>query len=464
MNSFKIGLISLVCLCLCSCVDTPTSLTQKEPTITSENAVASTDVLNDKANYASSSTDEIVQFERGNLETISNQILLDLQKNYKNITVTMARVSEADTMPTYDIEIGMNPDFTIDEILEQLYGDNYDFENKNYYRLHRIGEPINIEYPARTEPEYGEDGDIWLRNVYDMDIYGFAPVYRKDPTLSVYMYSTGIIFGSECGGGIGNGNDWFSYSGREICKQYYLMNEQPSPDEAYTMVDGNEWNVLESIKFVETFWNDYITPSDTYNFTYSVKALYVVEIDDSHFAYLFEVQKQDEAGNYYDVDKSEIYLTNKSILEGIPFVYTNRLVTYCAEKESISRFGKDFSFKLTDKTDDGDDLLTLGVATELLSEALAPNISLNLTAELNYMVICKGYHCADDWIKKYFYTDLCLRDSDFEIRPYWCFKPVGQCFLMNELAAERYYVDAVTGEVSTITRGMYQKYGQSTER
>ncbi len=34
---------------------------------------------------------------------------------------------------------------------------------------------------------------------------------------------------------------------------------------------------------------------------------------------------------------------------------------------------------------------------------------------------------------------------------------------MNEIMAERYYVDAVTGEVSTITRGTYQKYEQSTD-
>ena len=241
------------------------------------------------------------------------------------------------------------------------------------------------------------------------------------------------------------------------------MNEQPSPDESYVMVDGEEWNTLEAIEFVETFWKDYITPSDTYNFTYSVKALYVVKIDDSHFAYLFEMQRQDEAGNYYDVDKTDFYFSNNEILDGIPFPYTNRLVTYCAEKESISRFGKDFSFTLTDKTDNGDDLLALGAAAELLSEALAPNLKLHLTAELNYMVVCKGYHCADSWIKKDFYNDLFLRESDFEIRPYWCFKPVGQCFLMNEIMAERYYVDAVTGEVSTITRGMYQKYEQSTD-
>ncbi len=458
----------VVVLLLCSCVETPANLKNQEtePTITStvprENSFTQSNNYADNAESVAP-TDEIVQKERGSLKTIRSQLSLDLQKTHKNLSLAYARVSEAEAMPTYDIEIGMNPDFTMDELLKRMYGDRYDLENESYYLHHSIGDPISAEYPARTEPEYSEDGkNIWLRNVYDMDFDGFAPNYRKDPTLYVYMYSTGTIFGSECGGGIGNGNDWFSYSGREICKQYYLMNEQPSPDEAYTMVDGNEWNVLESIKFVETFWNDYITPSDTYNFTYSVKALYVVKIDDSHFAYLFEVQKQDEAGNYYDVDKTDFYFSNKEILDGIPFPYTNRLVTYCAEKESISRFGKDFSFRLSDKTNDGDNLLALGTAAELLSEALAPNISLNLTAELNYMVVCKGYHCADGWIKKDFYSDLCLRDSDFEIRPYWCFKPVGQCFLMNELEAERYYVDAVTGDVSTVTRGMYQKYEQST--
>ncbi len=462
MNTVKILAVLAFAASLFGCVDTPENLVkQTTPSVIHETETSGkiSDVMSDEH-----VEEAIVQVERGSLEEIRSQLDLDLQKTYKNITITYARTSEADTMPTYDIEIGMKPDFTLDSLLKRMYGDTLDISDKKYYLYRKIGEAIDKAYPALTEPKYRDDGkNIMSRNVYDMDITIFSPDYNKDVTLSTIAYSNGNIFGSQCGGGLEHGNDWYSYADREICKQYYLMNEQPSPDESYVMVDGEEWNTLEAIEFVETFWKDYITPSDTYNFTYSVKALYVVKIDDSHFAYLFEMQRQDEAGNYYDVDKTDFYFSNNEILDGIPFPYTNRLVTYCAEKESISRFGKDFSFTLTDKTDNGDDLLALGAAAELLSEALAPNLKLHLTAELNYMVVCKGYHCADSWIKKDFYNDLFLRESDFEIRPYWCFKPVGQCFLMNEIMAERYYVDAVTGEVSTITRGTYQKYEQSTD-
>lgn len=461
MNYLKTAFtLVFICICLCSCVNTPSSLKNEQDKFVTGNLTQSANQGNDSGlGTDNTSTVSITQIERGDLASIRNQLSLDLQKPYKNITITNVRVSDAEIMPIYDIIIGMNPNFTLDGILKRLYGDKYDLENESYYRHHRIGDPINKSIPVRTEPEYTEDGkDIWLRNVYDMNIDTFAPDYNKDATLSVIMYSTGNIFGSECGGGIGNGNDWYDYLNHEIYKQYYLKSERPTPDEAYTMVDGKEWNALQAIKFVEDFWEEYITTSDIYNFTYSVKALYVVVIDDSHFAYLFEMQRQDENGNYFDVDKAEFYLSDQSVLEGDPFIYTNRLVTYCAEKESITRFGKDFSFDISNQIDGGDDLLTLGAATDLLSEALAPNIKLTLTAELNYMVVCKGYHCASNWIKKYFYSDLCLRECDFEIRPYWCFKPTDQCFLINELEAERYYVDAVSGEVSTVVRSWYQKY------
>lgn len=460
MNYFKIVFaLFFTCLCFCSCVDAPNSLNQEETEFSSENTTELSDNQGDHFNAVSSFADEIIQVKRGNLETIRDQLSLDLQNTYKNISVSYARVSDADEMPTCDISVGVNPTFTLDNILRRLYGDRYDLGNESYYRHHRIGEPINEEYPALTEPTYINGGEfIMPRNVYDVDIDTFAPDYNRDATLSVIMYSTGNIFGSECGGGLWKDNDWFDYTDKEIYKRYYLKYEQPFTDEAYTMVDGKEWNALEAVDFVEKFWQEYITPSDKYVFTYSVKALYVIRIDSSHFAYLFEIQKQDENGNYYDVDKAEFYLYDESVLTGEPFIYTNRLVTYCAEKESITRFGKDFSFDLSNQTDDGDNLLTLSAATDLLSKALASNINLNLTAELNYMVVCKGYTCANSWIKKNFYSDLCLKDCNFEIRPYWCFKPVGQCFLINELEAERYYVDAITGEVSTVVMLRYQKY------
>ena len=42
-------------------------------------------------------------------------------------------------------------------------------------------------------------------------------------------------------------------------------------------------------------------------------------------------------------------------------------------------------------TNDGKELISLRKASDILSEAIAPNINLELTAELNYVTICKGY-------------------------------------------------------------------------
>ena len=65
--------------------------------------------------------------------------------------------------------------------------------------------------------------------------------------------------------------------------------------------------------------------------------------------------------------------------------------TWCADKETITYFHKDYTFKHEQMTNDGKELISLRKASDILSEAIAPNINLELTAELNYVTICKGY-------------------------------------------------------------------------
>ena len=50
-----------------------------------------------------------------------------------------------------------------------------------------------------------------------------------------------------------------------------------------------------------------------------------------------------------------------------------------------------YTFKHEQMTNDGKELISLRKASDILSEAIAPNINLELTAELNYVTICKGY-------------------------------------------------------------------------
>lgn len=152
MNTVKILAVLAFAASLFGCVDTPENLVkQTTPSVIHETETSGkiSDVMSDEH-----VEEAIVQVERGSLEEIRSQLDLDLQKTYKNITITYARTSEADTMPTYDIEIGMKPDFTLDSLLKRMYGDTLDISDKKYYLYRKIGEAIDKAYPALTEPKY----------------------------------------------------------------------------------------------------------------------------------------------------------------------------------------------------------------------------------------------------------------------------------------------------------------------
>ncbi len=462
MKLLKIIAALMIAASLFGCVDTPESLkkAQTEPAESGEIILGGQSAEESPAPVNTSEKPEKAA-ERGSLEAIRNQLETDLKKTYKNIKITKAHVSDADAMPIRNIKIGMNPDYDYTPLLELFYSDRYDVADEKYYRHTKAGTSMSEGEPLRNEPEYSEElGQVILRNRADIDIDGFAPIYDDgDKTLSVFKYSTGGVWGSQTGGGLESDAVYY-YNNFEVCKEYDLRDDKPSPDEEYTMADGEKWSASEAIDYVENFWKEYISPSDTDEFTYTVKKLYIMDLGGGKYGYLFDMQMTDKSGNFYDIDNSEFYFSNAAILAGEPFPFPDELSTYCAQKEKITRFTKDFGFELCDETD-SESLLSLGEASGILSETLAPNIGLELEAELCYSVFCKGYHCADGWIKKDFYSFLCQTESDFEIRPYWCFKPVGESYLLDPFMG-RYYVDAVTGEVSMIVNLVYQKAGDES--
>lgn len=459
MNSAKIiTAIILSILLLCSCVAAPENLRNPDAGPPYMGTQADNPMVTDISDDNNTTLVETDLVERGSLEVIRNQLALDLQKTYKNLTIKNVRVSNALFMPTYDIDIGINPDYDFTLLLEHLYGDSFNVsDEKNYFRK-RVGDIVSQGYPAYTEPTYNEEEGTYMNvNVYFMDIDGFTP--SEDYTLSSYMYSLGNVWGSQTGLGSAEDNrTWYNFSTKKKHKRYDLYVDYPANDEVYTMADGQKWGVAEAIKYVENFWNTYIAPSDPEDYTYSAKTLWVLELGNEKYGYLFSMQRQDKDGNYFDVDKCEYYNhDNEYVINNEPFIFTNRLTTYCAEKESITSYAKDFSFSLTNQVDSGDELLTLGAACETLSNALAKNISVNLTAELNYVVYCKGYPYYQIWEKPIFHEYKCLADCDFELRPVWCFRTPNQCYLQSSFDPERFFVDAVTGEVSTIVNYEYKK-------
>lgn len=462
MKILRIIAMLLIAALLFGCVDTPDSLKESRTEPSDNNtAVLSLEDYEDSASAENTSAKVNETVERGSLEAIRNQLESDLKKTYKNIKITKAHVSDADAMPIWNIKIGMNPDYDYTPLLELFYSDRYDVADEKYYRHTKAGTSMTEGEPLRNEPEYSNElGQVILRNRADIDIDGFAPIYDDgDKTLSVFTYSTGGVWGSQTGGGLESDAVYY-YNNFEIYKEYDLRDENPSTDEEYTMADGEKWSVSDAINFVENFWEEYIAPSDTDDFTYKVKKLYIMDLGDGKYGYLFDMQMSDKDGNFYDSDNSEFYFSNAAILAGEPFPFPDELSTYCAQKEKITRFTKDFGFELCDEPV-GESLLSLGEASQILSETLAPNIGLELEAELCYSIFCKGYHCADGWIKKDFYAFLCQTESDFEIRPIWCFKPAGESYLLDPFMG-RYYVDAVTGEVSILINMTYMKDGEAS--
>ena len=477
MKLLKMTALLLIAVSLFGCVDTPNSLKESKTEPNESGSIvltAQSDEMSREAENTSAKTNTTI--ERGSLEEIRNQLETDLKKSYKNISITRARVSDAETMPVYNIKIGKNSEYNFKTLIEKLYGDSFDCTDDKYYRHRSKGDlidPDSGEAP-HSEPVFDKDKSVVSGiNVYTIDIDAFAPYddngYYKngDHTISTYFYSIGNLWGSQSGGGGGKKpEEWYYYESRDIYKSYDLFFEKPSKDEIYTMADGQKWNVNDAIKYVENFWNEYIAPSDPADYTYSVKTIWIMELGEDKYSYLFSMQRQDENGNYFDSDFTDYYFTDRNAVpSGEPFIFTNRLYTYCAQKEVLTRFTKDYSFSCEKATDKGDNLLSLGAASDLLSEKLAPNIGLKLTAEVNYVVMCKGYPYYELWEYPEFYEHTCLTECDFEIRPVWCFKPENQCYLKNYMEVERYYVDAVTGEVSTIVRNIYQKgdkIGQSS--
>lgn len=468
MNTFKTAITSiLACILLCSCVATPENLKEPSETIPEKSSSQETISGSDGADSGDVKPDEEKPVERGNLEVIRSQLNADLKKTYKNIDIVSARVGEAETMPTYDVKLGRNPDYDFRKLIEYFYSDKYDCSDEKYYIHRKTGElqDPDDEYPPHYEPtKYnGEDTYVGM-NAYAIDIDGFEPT-EDDLYESTLMYSVGNVWGSEtgCFSDSGEVQRWYFYSLYSVYKSYYLFSEKPDSNEKYVMMDGQEWNVLEAIEFMENFWNEYIAPSDPAEYTYSVKTVYIISLEDDKYGYLFSMQKQDQYGNYIDVDHSSFYYGADSrpdgaVAKGEPFIYATDIYAYCAEKEVLTRFTKEYSFSYETAQDQGTDLLTLGSAMDILSDTLSPNSDLKLTAELNYVPMCKGYPYCQEWELPIFYDHYCFATCDFEIRPVWCFRKPDQCNLMNEFKWNRYFVDAVTGDVSLITNGDYLKW------
>lgn len=445
----KITVLFAAFLLLCSCAKMPESLKETEPSEPSPPAVVTALVTDEAGNTVGTESIPLTPCERGDVAAIRAQLDYDLQKTYKNITVERARVGSGVIMPSYDIKIGGKTDFDISGIVQYLYSEREDISDKSSYIYMKRGDPMDKRYPAWEEPVL-YNGEIFTPNALPYDLKSFSPT--DEQTYCTVWYSNGSVWGSETArDGAGDG---YYFETKDIVKEYDLDFEQPDMSLSYKMYDGEDWNAQEAIDFVESFWNDYLSGSDDQDFGYKVKTLYVLDLGGGRYGYLFQMQRYDENGNFYDVER-RYYPDTKAIESGGSFMIKNNLMTWCSEKEVITRYIKNYSFTLKDSTDGGDNLLSLGAASDILSEGLAQNINLSLTAELSYVVICKGYPFYSQWEYPEYYEDICLDRCEFEIAPYWCFR-TKQCTLTDD-PTEIYFVNANTGELSVMQDGEYSR-------
>ena len=451
VKKFKIIVAMLLAvLTLSSCAEMPESLKESEPkeTAPAVNTAPATDEVGDTIGMETA----VQPAERGNVDTIRAQLDYDLQKTYKNITVERARVGEGSVMPTYDVMAGRAEDFDVYAFAEYIFGDKYDVHDESLWRHSKVGDPYYDDEPVTTEPTKNADGTIIAKNSLPYDLDAFRPNGYRDEWLSTVSNSTGAMWGSAVGDKIPEStyyHDSFTTVGR-----YDTDYEEIPKDLSYTMYDGADWNLKEAIAFVENFYNTEVALSDPEKFTYSVKTVFVKALPRDTFGYLFQMQKQDENGNFFDTDR-DYYSDENAVKNDLPFLLPNNIVCWCSEKEVLTRYIKDFSFKKEAATDGGDDLLTLGAAADLLSSKLASNANLTLTAELNYVPVCKDYIYWSMWEYPAYYKDEAIMDCELEIRPYWCFKTGASAFSGEQ--PEMYFVDAVTGELIAMAYGRTER-------
>lgn len=462
MNKSAAFLCALICILLFGCVKTPDNLKPQETTPSAETSASITSAVEDmngeKVGSPAPDSSEMSQSESGDLNIIRAQLESDLQKSYRNIEILNARVGTAEVMPTYDIEIGANEEFTLEKVVNLLYSDRVDdINDPKYWRYVKAGDIDKgmEKYGAHDRPFWVEDeGRVFNKNTAGYDIDIFQPDEDKDQSFASFHYSLGNVWGSETGGQF-TGDEKYWGENYQSVETYNLDYEKPPNGLSYKMADGKEWELNEAIAYVETFWNDYLAESDPDDFEYAAKSVRVKDFGDGTYGYYFEIQRKDKNGNWYDVNDLSYTYFEDDVKAGKPFIFSNNNMTWCAEKEVITKYKKDYSFTLGTVTEPGDNLLTLGKASELLSAALAPNIDLELNAELNYLVICKGYPYYSVWEYPEYYWDTALTTCDFEIRPFWAFRPT-EIPDANFGVPEIYLVDALNGDVQAMVRGRFE--------
>ena len=390
---------------------------------------------------------EIEDSESGGLEYVRSRLEDDLKTEYPNFKIVGARVPDSDGMPVTDIDVGLNPSYDVKSLAERFFAERFDTENEDLYVERFPDDPRDSSRPAGENNRTG----IYIKC--------FQPD-EEDLNMQALMHSTGLLCGSETGA-LDNLN---AYSGNyETVATFDLLYETLPEDLSYEMSRGGEWNAGEAVAFMEEFWNGYVAPSDPEECSYRVRNFTVRDLGDGSFGYLFDMEKTDRNGNHIDMDPFETG-DPEALMNGEAFAKGCGLTAWCAEKEKITRFSKEWSFSEREPEESGAKLLTLAKAGEILSQSLPPEgLGHDYTAELNYLPFCKGYPYNKDSDIYSVINSVLLGQCEYELRPFWCIRPVGYNS-DDSYKFEKAYIDAITGEFTLKISGMHYTASEAKDQ
>ncbi len=456
---------------LCACAQAPENVKKQAEILDNSGQ----DVLSQS--QSNSDIEYVERKERGSLADIRAQLETDIALNNSRIIILDAYVGEGEIMPTYSTHVGGTDVEHIYELAEFVYSGKYDTTDESLYRRHLGTDPLNSDYEATDYPyDYDGDGFINGPNSFVVDMCSYFPD-ETNPYLCVGAHSTGLVAGYE-------DNQYNTFEYNSVAEYNFLTKrnntvdciEYNSEEESwivtpcdiskisYKMLDGNEWAVTDAVTFAEEYYNEHLTVFEVNDVSFKVNSVCVVDIGNGCYGYYMVMGCFDENGNHIDSERAYIYDWER-VGNNEAFYIENQSFLWTYKKDVACNFSKDFGTTERVATDNGDDLITLSQAVNILDETLAQEISFTVPcAQLCYVVTCTGYgEIYDRWnvdrseayfASENYYESICFRDCDFELRPMWVFKSSsyshhrmnsGQSFMVDAKSGEviigRYYID-----------------------
>ena len=370
-------------------------------------------------------------------------------------------------MPVCSVQIGgASFDDSFYQIGSSLFpNDSVSKQNTNITLTH-WNEPTQKEYPPYDHP-FEADGNIYGPNIDFIDYMVFRP-HSDDIIYGLYQWDTGFVKGSQTGTtNFSNFNAYIPKKATEKEKQYiqYSREEAFVKNEAYEMVSGEKWKMQDAVHYVENVYNTVLSKADVLSFHYAVKEIDVLKISEHQYGYYFIMQMSDQSGHLFDAgSKYTQRWIKKQIEDNKPFPMENYCCAYCYEKEQLSYFEKGFTYSEITPSQETAEILSVSAAAEVIDHALAPSQVFRIPcAELNYVLICKGYPYLEKWgletdtesaYASYYYPHLARRECEFELRPMWCFR-TDQYSDLNQNTGYAFMVDAVNGKLWVIRVSNY---------